>query len=212
MSLQEKHHTVLLLNFSRLKTKNQPKSYTTPKDISEESLSVKLAQKEPITIQNKVTPLGVEQGRRSVINAVADDSENSGDVEVDNINDHLARNLLKYKGATPSSRPKIPRMTQSKEMMGNVETINNLIREQMGDVSTLDDLVHLVYAGLVTVCEIHGTLPTVEREEREGNTAPWKVRLEGKIVKMRKNSYHTYLPQCCCTIQETEEVCPSSGI
>ncbi|KAL3276287.1 hypothetical protein HHI36_024175 [Cryptolaemus montrouzieri] len=124
-------------------------------------------------------------GRRSVINAVADDSEDSGDVEVDNINDHLARNLLKYKGATPSSRPKIPRMTQSKEMMGNVETINHLSREQMDDVSTLHDLVHLVYAGLVTVCEIHGTLPTVEREEREGNTAPWKVRLEGKTVKMR---------------------------
>ncbi|KAL3281195.1 hypothetical protein HHI36_004411 [Cryptolaemus montrouzieri] len=86
-------------------------------------------------------------GRGSVINAVADDSENSGDVEVDNINDHLARNLLKYKGATPSSRPKIPKMTQSKEMMGNVETINNLIREQMDDVSTLDDLVDKVYAG-----------------------------------------------------------------
>ncbi|KAL3279050.1 hypothetical protein HHI36_016565 [Cryptolaemus montrouzieri] len=91
-----------------------------------------------------------------------------------------------------------------KEIMGNVETINDLIREQMDDVSTLDDLVDLVYAGSGTVCEIHGTLPTVEREEREGNTAPWKVRLERKIVKMRKNWYYTYLPQCCCTIQETE--------
>ncbi|KAL3276281.1 hypothetical protein HHI36_024030, partial [Cryptolaemus montrouzieri] len=44
-------------------------------------------------------------GRRSVINAIADDSENSGDVEVDNIKDRLARNLLKYKTAIPSSRP-----------------------------------------------------------------------------------------------------------
>ncbi|KAL3273302.1 hypothetical protein HHI36_014755, partial [Cryptolaemus montrouzieri] len=67
--------------------------------------------------------------RKRVSHAVADNSENSGDVEVDKIKDHLARNLLKYKGATPTSRPKIPRMTQSKKMMGNVETINNLIRE-----------------------------------------------------------------------------------
>ncbi|KAL3287175.1 hypothetical protein HHI36_001654 [Cryptolaemus montrouzieri] len=120
-------------------------------------------------------------GRRSAV-----DSVNSGDVEVDNIKDHLARNLLKYKRANPSSRPKIPKMTQSKEMMGNVETINNLIREQMDDVSTFDDLVALVYVGSITVCEIHGTVLTVKREEREGNTAPWKVRLEGKIVKIRK--------------------------
>ncbi|KAL3265742.1 hypothetical protein HHI36_009943, partial [Cryptolaemus montrouzieri] len=125
-------------------------------------------------------------GKRSVINATADNSENSGDVGVYNIKDHLPRNLLKYKGATPISRPKIPRKTQSKEMMGNVETINDLIREQMDDVSTLDGLVDLVYAGSVTVCEIHRILPTVEREEREDNTVPWKVRLEGKIVKLRK--------------------------
>ncbi|KAL3268720.1 hypothetical protein HHI36_007822 [Cryptolaemus montrouzieri] len=133
-------------------------------------------------------------GKRSVINAVADDSENSSDVEVDNIKNHLARNLLKYKGATPSSRTKIPRMIQSKEMMGNVETINDLVREQMNDVSTLDGLVDLVYAGSVTVCEIQGTLPTVEGED---NTAPCNVLLGGKIFKLRRNWYYTYLPQCC---------------
>ncbi|KAL3278081.1 hypothetical protein HHI36_013425 [Cryptolaemus montrouzieri] len=86
-------------------------------------------------------------------------------------------------------------MIQSKEMMGYVETINDLIREQMDDVSTIDGLVDLVYAGSVTVCEIHVTLPTVEREDREDNTAPWKVHIGGKIVRMRKKigNIHTYL-------------------
>ncbi|KAL3283012.1 hypothetical protein HHI36_006169, partial [Cryptolaemus montrouzieri] len=96
----------------------------------------------------------------------------------------------------PSSRPKIPRISQSQDMAEMMKKIDFLVNELISDVSNLDDLVDLVYSAAVTLCEIQGTMPIPEYVYAKSNKAPpWQVRLEGKIVNLRKKigHLHTYL-------------------
>ncbi|KAL3286114.1 hypothetical protein HHI36_000627 [Cryptolaemus montrouzieri] len=117
----------------------------------------------------------------------------SEDEQLINIRHHLTRNLMHYKGMNPSSRPKILRMSQFQDMAEMMKKIDSLVNEHMSDVSNLDDLVDLVYSAAVTPCEIQGTMPIPEYVNAESNNAPpWQVRLEGKIVKLRKKIGHLH--------------------
>ncbi|KAL3281878.1 hypothetical protein HHI36_005083 [Cryptolaemus montrouzieri] len=94
----------------------------------------------------------IQSGCRSSIrpNTIINEGPESNE-ETNDIKNHLKNNLLKYRDLNSSSRPKIPRMTQSKEMLKSVNLINSLIQGQVADVLSIGDLVDLVYAGAVTV-------------------------------------------------------------
>ncbi|KAL3278024.1 hypothetical protein HHI36_013365 [Cryptolaemus montrouzieri] len=92
-----------------------------------------------------------------------------------------------YKGMNPSSRPEIPRMSQSQDMAEMMKKIDSLVNEHISDVSNLDDLVDLFYSAAVTLCEIQGTMSIREYVNAKSNNAPpWQVSLEGKIVNLGK--------------------------
>ncbi|KAL3279727.1 hypothetical protein HHI36_017236, partial [Cryptolaemus montrouzieri] len=77
-----------------------------------------------------------------------------------------------------------------------MKRIDSLVYEHISDDSNLDDLVDLVYSAAVTLCEIQGTMPIPEYVNAKSNNAqPWQMRLEGKIVNLRKKigHLHTYL-------------------
>ncbi|KAL3272989.1 hypothetical protein HHI36_014446 [Cryptolaemus montrouzieri] len=109
------------------------------------------------------------------------------DEQLINIRHHLTRNMMYHKGMNPSSRPKIPRISQSQDMAEMMKKIDSLVNEHISDVSNLDDLVDLVYSAAVALCEIQGTMPIPEYVNAKSNNAPpWQVRLEGKIVNLKK--------------------------
>ncbi|KAL3265726.1 hypothetical protein HHI36_009929 [Cryptolaemus montrouzieri] len=104
--------------------------------------------------------------------------------ETNTIKDHLTGKILKYKGENPNNRPRIPRMSQSKKMLETVETINILIRNHISDIS-FSKLN--VYAGAITVCEIHDAMQTIpDRRLSENNTQIVNISKKIGII-------HTYL-------------------
>ncbi|KAL3277785.1 hypothetical protein HHI36_013127 [Cryptolaemus montrouzieri] len=84
-------------------------------------------------------------------------------------------------------------MSHSKEMLKSVNVIISLIQEQVADVLSIGDSVDLVYAAAAVT--IHEAMPIPKLPQRSHESAPWRLRLEGKFVDMRKKIgiIHTHL-------------------
>ncbi|XP_044757750.1 uncharacterized protein LOC123315910 [Coccinella septempunctata] len=111
------------------------------------------------------------------------------------IEEQFLTNLLKYSCIAPGKRPKIPRLQHSKHVLDTVKTMNLVLSTHLDNVESLTKMVDVVYAAAVTVCENHGENPKEPHKYHRPTEPPWKVRLESRIVFMRKKIgvMHTYL-------------------
>lgn len=91
---------------------------------------------------------------------------------------------MKFSGIAPDKRPRIPRMYHSKHVLESVRALNIILPKHLETINELKEVVDVVYAGAVTICEIHGKrigLPSTPALHTE---PPWKIRLENKIISM----------------------------
>ncbi|XP_045466652.1 uncharacterized protein LOC123675347 [Harmonia axyridis] len=111
------------------------------------------------------------------------------------IEQQFFQNLMKFSGINPESRPKIPRLQHSKQVLETVKCLNSVLSGHLENVDTLIGLVDIVYAGAATICEMHGERLGERKARRLAAPPPWKRRLEEKIVTLRKKigKLHTYL-------------------
>lgn len=107
----------------------------------------------------------------------------------------FSENLMKYAGIDAEKRPRIPKIQFSRELLELVRSVDSVLPQHLENITSFEQLVDVVYAGAATVCESLGL--EIGQQHNPGNTStpPWKIRLEKKIVSLRKKIgvLHTYL-------------------
>ncbi|XP_044760178.1 uncharacterized protein LOC123317638 [Coccinella septempunctata] len=116
------------------------------------------------------------------------------------------KNMKMYSRVSPQKRPRIPRLKGSKKILESVERTNMAMKAHITDNCAIEDLIDCVYAGAITVCEENGIqLCCEESRPKEERTPPWRIRLERKIISIRRTigTIHTYLNNS----QPTKKIC-----
>lgn len=101
---------------------------------------------------------------------------------------------MKFSCIIPESRPRIPRLHHSRELVATMKSINSVLPRHLIEVETLAELVEIGYAGAATVCETQGRQVENQETQRLNSPPPWEKK-ENKIVKLREKveDFHTYL-------------------
>lgn len=118
----------------------------------------------------------------------SDTTPQHAEIDTEEIENELIKNVIYWKGIYPSNRPALPKLIFKKDTTSTIHKVNLVINKHISDIETLEDMNIYIFAAAMTTIQLNGQKLSINRNNSNNNGKPkWQVRLEKKIEKFRQD-------------------------